>query len=237
MRKLYLFLLLLQASSCLFAQQIGIKRVEIAGRNIVVHYDLDDSNPNHLYHIQLFSSQNNFSTALTRVTGDVGGDIKPGTDKQIVWHIGEELGPYKGRISLEIRGRVYVPLLRLTNFNARKKYKRGKSYVFTWQPGNQNLVNLALYKGDQQLFADVVPNNGRYELTFPAKAKPGKDYTIRFIDSRDNQLSVETPQFSVTQKIPLYIKALPLAAGAAVYLLLPKPKETGIPDPELPSGN
>src|SRR5262245_5921599 len=78
------------------AKKINIQWVEIAGDKIIVHYDLEDTNPNHEYAINLLSSKDNFVAPLTRVTGDVGNEIKPGVNKKITWDITKELGNYKG---------------------------------------------------------------------------------------------------------------------------------------------
>ncbi|MBK7649682.1 MAG: hypothetical protein IPJ20_01565 [Flammeovirgaceae bacterium] len=42
------------------AQTIAIKKVELAGEKIIVHYDLEDGNPNNEYKLELFSSVDNF---------------------------------------------------------------------------------------------------------------------------------------------------------------------------------
>src|SRR5687767_4719110 len=81
------------------AQKIAVKKVELAGEKIIVHYDLEDSKPNNDYQIFLYSSQNSFSTALTHVKGDVGNEVKAGADRKIEWNVKEELGSYKGKIS------------------------------------------------------------------------------------------------------------------------------------------
>ena len=103
-----------------FSQKINIKWVEIASDKIIVHYDLEDTNPNHEYIISLFSSKDNFSAPLTKVTGDAGNEIKPGNDKSITWDIKRELGNYKGDLELGLRGKFYVPFLKLTDFDAGK---------------------------------------------------------------------------------------------------------------------
>src|SRR5438105_4416135 len=92
------------ALSTSIAQTIEMSRVETAGNKVIVHYKLDDSNPNHLYAISLYSSKDNFSTPLTRVTGDVGTEVKPGVDNKIIWDVTNELGDFKGSLTFEVRG-------------------------------------------------------------------------------------------------------------------------------------
>src|SRR5690349_13062605 len=88
------------------AQSVEIDFIEFSGRNVVVHYTLDDgANSIREFLVQLYSSQDNFTTPLTRLTSDYGAEMTAGVDKKIVWDITQELGAYKGNISLEIRGR------------------------------------------------------------------------------------------------------------------------------------
>src|SRR5258706_15906623 len=110
------------------AQTIDMSGVETAGSKVIIHYKLDDTNPNHLYAISLYSSKDNFATPLTRVTGDVGTEVKPGMDNKIVWEITNELGDFKGSLTFEVRGRVFIPFVKLVNFNEGTVFKRGKNY-------------------------------------------------------------------------------------------------------------
>src|SRR4051812_7471077 len=101
MRLIVLLMVLVSFQS--FSQTVVLKKIELGGEKIVVHYDLEDSNPNHFYRIQLFSSTDNFAYPLNKVSGDVGLDIRPGTGKKIEWNVFEELKEPNGKISLEIR--------------------------------------------------------------------------------------------------------------------------------------
>src|SRR5687768_2008161 len=92
-------LLLLLSCCATFAQKIAVKKIEMAGDKIIVHYDLDDGNPNNEYQISLYSSRNAFGTPLAKVSGDVGGEVKLGLNKKIIWNVKEELGPFKGKLS------------------------------------------------------------------------------------------------------------------------------------------
>lgn len=220
MRKTLIAVLLVAAWSA-HAQTVSIKRVELAGEKIIVHYDLEDSNPANQYQIQLYASQNNFATALTKVSGDVGDEVKPGSDKKIQWNIREELGPYKGRLSLEIRGRAFVPVARINSVSAGEKLKRGKSHTLTWKPGNNNNVTIQLLKGDQPVTTqNNQPNNGSYTFFLPTHTVVGKDYSIRITDSSDGRNSATSPTFSITRKVPLLLKVVPIIAvgGVAAFL-------------------
>jgi hypothetical protein len=218
MRRTILMICLLSGTSA-FAQKVAVKKVELAGEKIIVHYDLEDSNPNNEYQIFLYSSQNNFSTALTKVKGDVGNEVKSGSDRKIEWNIMEELGPYKGKLALEVRGGVYAPFVKLQNFDVSKKYKRGKSYPLQWKPGSANPIHIELYKGSERLDGELNhPNNGSYSIAIPGNAKSGKDYRLKITDSKNSEQVIYSGYFKVTPKLPLLYKILPLAiiGGAAV---------------------
>jgi hypothetical protein len=208
-------------SAPITAQNISIKRVELAGDKFIVHYDLDDSNPNNEYKLDLYSSKDNFTAPLIKVKGDVGAEVKPGLDRKIEWSIREEFGAYKGIISLEIRGKVYVPFVKLQNFNADGSYKRGKSFSLAWKPGNSNPINVELYKGGQRIGGDMnQPNNGGHTFYIPAQAKPGSDYRLKFTDTKNPSDVLYTENFKVKPKVPLLVKVLPLVVIGGVAAIL-----------------
>lgn len=219
-RKFFVVIFLLSWSAG-HTQNVAVKRVELAGEKIIVHYDLEDSNPNNEYQIFLYSSQNNFTTALGKVSGDVGPEVKVGQNKKITWSIREELGPFKGKLSLEIRGKVYMPVAKITNITTGKSFKRGKTSVIQWKPGNSNPINIELMKGGQRISGELnQPNNGNFNLYIPSHASIGKDYTIRISDTRNSEDIVTSKPFSVKRKVPLLLKVVPvLAVGGAAAAL------------------
>jgi len=209
-----------------------------------VHYDLEDNNPNNEYQLSLFASKDNYATPLTKVTGDIGGEIKPGANKKVEWSLVDELGGYKGRLSLEIRGKVYVPFAKIQSFDVNKSYKRGKNLNLNWKAGSTNPVHIELFKGSQRIQGELShPNNGSYLMTIPASVKTGKDYRIKITDAKNSEEAVYTGYFKVTPKVPMALKVLPvLAIGGAVVFLLgqggggetPQEESTDIADPPLP---
>lgn len=202
-------------------QQVTITKVEVAGPQIIVTYDLDDSNPNHSYWLSLYSSSDNFTKALTRVTGDIGQEVKPGVSKKIIWNLQEEIGGYRGKLALEIRGRVYVPFVRVSGFGRGQKYKRGTSQAIRWEAGGSGTIDVELFKGDKRVAYDLgTANDGTTTIVIPANAKPGKDYTMRFTNTSNREETISTGTFSVVRKVPLGLKVLPLIAigGAAAAL-------------------
>jgi len=208
--------------SCLFLISLGtfgqsatIKKIELNGEKIIVYYDLDDNNPNNEYQMNLYASKDKFSAPLTKVKGDVGSDVKPGLDRKIEWNLIQEYGSYKGKISLEIRGRVFVPFVKLKNFDTNKVYKRGKNYDVAWRPGNTNPVHVELYKGSQRVSGELNhPNNGAYSLSIGSKVKPGKDYRLKITDSKKTDEIVYSDYFQVKPKVPMVVKIIPLVAVA-----------------------
>ena len=205
-----------------FSQTVAIKKIELAGQNIIVHYDLDDSNPNNEFQINLYASKDKFSAPLVKVKGDVGPDVKPGIGKKIEWNINEEFAGYKGKISLEIRGKVFVPFVKLRDFDTKKKYKRGKSYNVAWRPGNTNPIHIELYKGSQRVAGELNhPNNGMYTLSIGSKVSKGKDYRLKITDSKHPDEIIYSDYFTVAPKIPLLVKVIPalaVAGGLGVVL-------------------
>lgn len=228
-----------------WSQAVTIKRVELAGEKIVVIYDLEDSNPNNEYLLNLYTSKDNFAKSVEAVAGDVGMDIKPGANKRIEWFIIKDYGGYKGKLSLEVRGKVYVPFARIQNFNPKATYRRGKNYEIKWKPGNTNPINIELYKAGQRVIGEVNhPNNGSYEMFIPTHAKTGGDYKLKFSDTRNPDEVFYTQEFSIKPKIPLLLKIAPVAIlGTVVFLLTSKTKSPGeeegpgMIDPNFPPDN
>jgi hypothetical protein len=218
MRVILLFVAMFIASASAFAQTVIIKKVELAGEQVIVHYDLEDSNPNNEYLINLYTSKDNYFGALTKVTGDVGAEIKPGTDKKIYWKIRDEYGAYKGKLALEIRGKVYVPFVKLQNFDPNKTYKKGTTYNLNWKPGASNPINIELYHGGERISGEMnQPNNGSHSLFIPKHASNGKDYRIKFTDTKNPDEIIYTGYFKVAPKIPMIAK---IGAGVVVAAVL-----------------
>jgi len=241
MRRLLLLTLCFLSISLLEAQTITIKKIELAGERVIVHYDLDDSNPNNEYQINLYASKDKFSAPLVKVKGDIGPDVKPGINRKVEWNLLQEYGTYKGRISLELRGRVFVPFVKLKSFDTKKTYKRGKNYDVAWRPGNTNPIHIELYKGSQRVSGELNhPNNGSYSMSISSKVKPGKDYRLKITDSKRTDEIIYSDYFRVAPKVPLVVKLVPAVAvvGGLVFLFSSKkggsseniPDEIAVPD-------
>lgn len=220
------------------AQDFSIRKVEISGGNLVLHYELQDSVSNRLYTIYVYSSADNFVNPLVKVSGDVGLEVKPGGNRKIVWNLKEELAPdFNGDLAFEVRGKVYIPFIKLDGFDDYKKFKRGKTYKIIWTGGRGNSVlNMDLYRGDKKV--DTYPNIanvGHYELAFD-KVKPGKNYRLKVSDSKNKDDVVNSGTFTISRKIPLVLQFLTL--GGVIFVVTQidwgNNDDPDIPDPVKP---
>lgn len=235
------FILFLCACFGAQAQQAFIKKIELTGNKVIVYYDLDDDNPNNEYQMNLFISKDKFVTPMSKVKGDVGDEIKPGTGKKIEWNIFEELGSYKGDLELEIRGKVFVPFVKIQSFGTKQALKRGKAYDMIWRPGNTNPLHIEVFKGSQRMQGELnLPNNGKYTVNLGPHLKPGGGYRVKITDSKRTDDFVYSDEFVVKRKVPLLLKAIPIL-GAGAFVALSGGGSSGsseIPGPpSLPSTN
>jgi hypothetical protein len=204
-----------------YAQTVSIKDIELVGEKVIVHYDLEDNNPNNQYQVSLYASKDKYSAPLTKVTGDVGSEVNPGVGRRIEWNLIQEYGAYKGKLSVEVRGKVFVPFVKLKDFDTKKTYKRGKNYEMAWRPGNTNPIHIELYKGSEKVSGELNhPNNGSGTLTIGSKVKPGKDYRLKISDSKKTDEIIYSNYFVVKPKIPLVLKAVPVLGVAALIAML-----------------
>jgi len=238
MRVLHNLLWIFLLPNLAIAQRFDIKGVELEGDRLNIYYDLIDSNPSNTYTISLYSSRDNFISSLTKVAGDQGLEVHPGINKKIVWNAKEELGPnFEGKVALEVRGRVYIPFIKLDDLQ--KSFKRGKATQVSWSGGSsQAVLNFELYNGERKIESyPPVPNVKNYEFMVSTSVKPGSGYYFRISDSKNKDDVVLSPKFSVNRKVPLALKAAGAAVvGGAVYMLLGTGGNTNkdIPNPLTP---
>jgi len=236
--KRVLFLTAFSISCSVMGQQFSIKRLEVAGDKINLYYDLTDTIASRTYTITLFSSNDSFISPVQKASGDIGLEVKPGLNKKIIWNVKEELGSaFEGKVGLEVRGRLYIPFVRLDGLN--KSFKRLRPVEITWTGGTQqNILNFDLYRGEEKVTSfPNIANVGHYTLTMPTSVKPGKGYKFKITDIRNKDQIVYSAPFRVNRRIPLLLKAAPLAlAGAVAYLIISNKKSPrrDIPDPITP---
>jgi hypothetical protein len=216
------------------AQKISLSRIDVEKDKLVVYFALDDTNPNHNYQVSLFSSKDNFATPLTKVTGDVGTEVKPGSEKKIEWNMVQELGVFKGELAIEVRAGVFVPFVKLTNFDTEKKYKRGKAYPLLWSSGNMGgQIDIDLYDGQSRVNGDRnVPNTGKYEFAIAGSVKPGSGYRLKFTNTRNRDEYIYSQPFRIVPKIPLALKVGGgLLVFGGLYFLLGSGSDAPSPSP------
>lgn len=220
------------------AQDFSIKFAELSENGVVVYYDLIDTVKERTYSIYVYSSRDNFLAPLKELSGDQGLEVKPGKNKKIAWNAKQELGAtFNGAVELEIRGRVYVPFLRFQGFEHVPVYKRKTPFIVKWAGGTrQNILNFQLYKGEKLVHTfPNAPNESQYTIEIPNTVKPGTGYFFRISDTKNKEQVVVTPQFTVKRKIPLIVKAIPLAIiGFVAYKLFSGSK--GNDELDLPPG-
>jgi hypothetical protein len=223
----------------LCAQEFVIKRMELANQQVIVHYDLLDTMKNRSYTINVYASNDNFVNPLQKITGDVGPEIKPGLNKKMIWDPKAELSKgFRGGVSLEIRGKLYIPFIHLTGFDDYKSIKRLKPVPVTWTGGAEGTVlNMDVYQDDKKITSfPNISNVGHYNMTLPKSVKPGKNYYLRISDSKDKDEVINSGQFEVKRKVPLALKMLPLlAVGSAIIFIKPENNSASeIPLPIVP---
>lgn len=239
------------------AQELSKFQVELQGSDVVVHYALNSPNADGLYEIELYSSHNNFNAPVKMVSGDVGDEIRSGSDKKVVWTAAAELGStFKDRLSVELRARYYVPFVKIIKpvdassalqrgkVSGIAKLHRGKISNIEWSGGSSSTaIRIDLLKGGVRLQTlGTTANTGLYSWHIPSNTKIGNDYSLMLTDSRNAEDAVKTEVFSIRPKIATGIKIgafLALSAiGATTYLLAPeKTTISEIPDPPLPRDN
>lgn len=219
------------------AQVCTITRIERVADNVVLHYDLVDTIQNRSYTINLYSSVDNYTAPLQKVTGDVGLEIKPGANKKITWSAAEDLGAaFNGEVALEVRGKIYIPFVKLDGFNDYKKFKRNKTYKITWTGGRGNTVlNFDLYRGTKKVTSyPNIANVGYTNLKFE-NVKPGKNYWLKISDSKNKDDVVYSAPFKIRAKVPLLVKLIPIGAiGYLIYSLSDDAGSDDIVDPPTP---
>jgi len=234
------------ATSISFCQEIKIVQTEFYNNEIIIHYELNDTQQGNLYLVSVFSSHDQFSNPLKFVVGDVGGEISPGVNKKIVWKINKELENINSRIVIELRGVLSIPIAKFTNIKKEMTWRRGRHHILTWHAGNNHLLNLQLLSNGKKVWEEKsVANSGIHHFKLPIKIPKGKNYSIRLVDSKNENVYSTSKEFKIKAKHSLAFKSLLFVSASLVYFLLnnsgnstddvnnQKPKE--IPNPVLPN--
>lgn len=98
-----LFLIFLLSTFLLSAQKIANLSFETSGKTIQIRYDLSGER-NDLFKVDAYASQNDgrWEGPLRFVSGDVGENVNPGTNKQIVWEVLKEREELSGNLRIKL---------------------------------------------------------------------------------------------------------------------------------------
>jgi len=216
------FSLLIISFEAATAQSIQNINASFQDGKVIIRYDLVGRTPNQKFDISLFSSHDNFSVPLSKVTGDVGKSVIPGAGKQIEWDAAAELENFLGDINFKIRGiPIALPLL-LEWPRSGAVIRRGKKAVVRWQGGNNDQkIKLELFRGSERIQTAETGNTGTYPFDLPASLPKG-NYEMKLI----SDLQIQSVPVEIKSRIPLVVKILPIGFLA---FLIPSP-----PDDELP---
>lgn len=236
-RYILLFTIFLGLYPNVWGQEIEIKRIELNGKDVILHYDLEDADIDRRYAIYVYLSIDNYTQPSHHVEGDIGVDIKPGANKKVIWHAGEELGnEFNDRVSIRLNGSIYTPFISLQGFTEGTVFKRGVKRQVIWSGGrNDNVLDFEILKGEKNtgvVFGNISNVVGSQAFTMPKSLKPGNDYKFRISDSNNREEMIYSPTFKVKRKIPLgYKVGAGLVIGAAAYILYNTLKTETIEDP------
>lgn len=206
------------------AQKIENVKATSSEEQIIVTYDLIGAQQGQEFRIQLYSSVDNFSTAVLKVTGDIGNRIPAGAQRRIVWNSKEELNDFKGEITLEVRGEALASLVpqaetppvvssSISPYSIKSpgssSHKRGKSLTIIWSGGTSaDNLSLELLQDNvlQQKLTDT-NNDGSFVWQVPPKMKTGR-YQVK-LKGPDGDATSTT--FRIKPKVPWILKLLPVA--------------------------
>ncbi len=224
---------------------VSASRDPTNSNQVIITYNLLESGPNQIYRIELKSSNDNYSSVLQLVSGDVGDNITPGNNRRIIWRAREELGLFRGNISFEVNSTLLSSPLRLNSPKLSDTFNPGNSIPIEWEGGFKNsTIEIDLFKSNifnRQI--TTTPNVKKYEWVVPGDIPGGTDYKIKLYDSSapadavmSNNFTIRavaaaavTPEATQTKpegkvkkkggKTGLIIGVIVVAGGAAAYFL------------------
>jgi hypothetical protein len=219
--KVYLTPLLFFASGILYGQSLQNIRASVQDGKAKITYDLTgNGDTNQVYSISIYSSHNNYTSPLTRVTGDIGKNVFAGVDKIIVWNIIEELEAYKGEVTFKVKGEMIIAPLTFKTPMQGSTVRRGKKTKVLWNGGRKDQsIKLELY--EKNILVKTLneeKNKGAYEWQLPKDFKRG-NYTMKLSGGSE---TIQSEEFKVKARIPLVVKVLPvlLIGGAVSFFAL-----------------
>ena len=225
MNKIYLskifILFVLLIGESLNAQQVAnIEATQLDDQTVRVSYDLQGELPGQLFTVRLFSSANNFQLPLIFVTGDVGEEITAGNGKTIDWDISQELVAFEGDLTFEVRALITFSPIEVTA-PAQGSMRRGTTHDISWLGSNlSEYVDIELFRDDKKVRTIArTQNDGSFSWTIPIDVKPGQGYTVKVSSTSSTQFD-QGGYFSIRRKVPLVLKALPVALIVPAIVIL-----------------
>lgn len=216
-------------------------RQEIIGDEVNIYYDLIANIEGQIFEVILFCSDSStYTQRLYFATGDVGKDVKPGTNKKIVWTNKDELTSYSlDDLTFEIKANIQSSALYFIHPRERDEiFKRGTTEKIEWLGGEINeslVIELYRYDSRQKVIANT-SNKGSLAWFIPTSLKPGVDYQLRMTVANKPVEPVYSSKFQVRRKVPLVLKIAPAALilGGVSYLILNKSDDNTLPPPPGP---
>lgn len=218
------------------AQDITDFTYELVGETIEISYTLTGKSFDR-YNVDLYSSTDGFKAPLLMVSGDVGPELIPGKGKKLVWRAKEELGEFKGNISLKLIT-VFVPFLEFDKARG-GKFRRGKEYQITWKYGGEpSPLRLALYKGSSKVM-DLAPKLDGTNYTWKISKSMSLDEGYYFRATGNGREAKSAP-FAIKRKVPMAAWIIPgaVVVGGTVVIILNLGTDKGgneIPAPIMPN--
>ena len=210
---------LIFASHIANGQQIENIQVDLQEDSIIINYVLDgQAGDQEEYQVEVYSSHNDFSEPLKLVSGDVGRNISPGLNKQIIWQAREEIDDFQGKLSFRLRGLKTTPFVEF-HLQPNTIFVVGRVHQIDWEGGNSNeTLILSLYKGEK-LISDVgeLPNTGSYSWRPPKDLKPDRDYHFELSNLSEKSKS---ELFRIGKKIPWGVRLIPLVGVVLLGAIL-----------------
>ncbi|CAN5267822.1 hypothetical protein BH23BAC1_BH23BAC1_48060 [soil metagenome] len=240
-KSILLVIILSAVSQYIYSQSIENVRTNIEGGEVTITYDLLGSDTSQIFEIRLYSAIDNYRQRLYRGVGEVGRDIRPGRNKQIVWNNREELTAYKLNdmdFTLEAT-LIYSPII-FTSPVANATHKRGNAVKLNWIGGESfERLRVEVFQNNVKLRnIETITNRGSYVWKIPSNIAPGQGYQFKLTRETSPDDGVFSNRFNIERRIPTLIKVLPVAAigiAGVTYFILSGGGGGGTPDEILPA--
>lgn len=101
------------------AQRITHVTPQAVGTKIILHYNIEEFNDDQIFEVALYSSLDNYSTALQNVSGNgVGGNVAGGIERVIIWDVLKDVPQLKGECAFEVRALVKSKIIEISTITS-----------------------------------------------------------------------------------------------------------------------